>query len=199
MVVHGRDLKARNDLFGLLRALGLCPIEWTEAVRATGTGTPYTGDAVEAAFRIAQAAVVLCTPDEQVLLRVDLRNQDEPADARPAWQPRPNVYFEGGIAFTSHPTRTIVLELGPVRVASDLLGRNVIRIGAGAKWRHEFAERLRDAECPVETSGSDWLDIGGFQVPDLSQMVGGAAGSTDDATAEVRSAPITGDLATTQW
>lgn len=91
MVVHGRDVAARNDLFALLRALGLRPIEWNEAVGATETATPYTGDAVEAAFRIAQAAVVLCTPDEQVLLREQLRDPNEPGDAETAWQPRPNV------------------------------------------------------------------------------------------------------------
>lgn len=112
MVVHGRDLAARDDLFNLLRAMGLKPIEWNEAVRATQDGTPYTGDAVDAAFGIAQAAVVLCTPDEVVLLREDLRNPNEPAEAEPAWQPRPNVFFEGGMAFRTHPKRTIVLELG---------------------------------------------------------------------------------------
>ena len=199
MVVHGRDLQARNDLFALLRALGLSPIEWNDAVRATGIGTPYTGEAVEAAFGIAQAAVVLCTPDEQVLLREDLRKPADLSEARPAWQPRPNVYFEGGIAFTSHPTRTIVLELGPVRVASDLLGRNVIRIGSGPKWRHEFAERLRNADCPVDTKGTDWLEVGQFHVPTLTGLTGDPPGPTESASAAVRSAPITGGIATTQW
>jgi hypothetical protein len=32
-VVHGRDEKLRSDMFGFLRALGLNPIEWREAVR----------------------------------------------------------------------------------------------------------------------------------------------------------------------
>ena len=40
MVVHGRDLRARDDLFKLLRALGLKPIGWNEAVIATGTASP---------------------------------------------------------------------------------------------------------------------------------------------------------------
>lgn len=167
MVVHGRDLQARDDLFSLLRAMGLQPIEWIQAIRKTETGAPYTGDAVEAAFRLAQAAVVLCTPDEEVLLREDLRDPDEPAEGERAWQPRPNVFFEGGIAFTRHPKRTIVLEMGKVRIASDLLGRNVIRIAAGPKWRHDFAEWLRTARCAVDTSGSDWLTTGTFAIPKL--------------------------------
>lgn len=160
MVVHGRDLAARDDLFNLLRALRLRPIEWDEAIRATETGAPYTGDAVDAAFRIAQAAVVLCTPDEQVMLRKDLRKPDEPAEAQPAWQPRPNVFFEGGIAFTTHPKRTVVLELGRVRMASDLLGRNTIRVSTtSTSWRHSLAERLRNCECtdlyPTRTDVAD--------------------------------------------
>lgn len=138
MVVHGRDTRARNDLFILLRALGLSPIEWSVADGATGTGTPYTGEAVEAAFALAQAAVVLFPPEERVLLREDLRDPRDPTEALPAWQARPNVYFEGGIAFTSHPDQTIVLELGPVRVASDLLGRNVTD-----RQRPQMAPRVR--------------------------------------------------------
>lgn len=65
MVVHGRD-KARHDLFNLLRALGLEPIEWEAAVAATGTTKPYNGQAVDAAFATAQAAVILLAPEEPV-------------------------------------------------------------------------------------------------------------------------------------
>ena len=167
MVVHGRDMKARDDLFNLLRAMGLRPIEWDDAVRATGSATPYTGDAVDAAFRIAQAAVVLCTPDEEVRLRENLRNPAQSGEAEAAWQPRPNVFFEGGIAFTTHPNRTVVLELGNVRIASDLLGRNTVRIGPGPEWRQTLAERLRTAGCAVDTSSTDWLTVGDFAAPSL--------------------------------
>jgi hypothetical protein len=44
---------ARDDLFNLLRALGLEPIEWSAAVKSTGTTKPYNGQAVEAAFDTA--------------------------------------------------------------------------------------------------------------------------------------------------
>lgn len=169
MVVHGRD-KARGDLFSLLRALGLEPIEWAEAVKATGTTKPYTGEAVEAAFAAAQAAVVLLAPEERVSLRDDLRDPKDPSDAIPAWQPRPNVFYEGGIAATSHPARTIVLELGRPRTATDLAGVNAVRVGPDQIWRHELANRLRDAGCPVNTDGSDWLNVGAFAEPDLTHV-----------------------------
>jgi hypothetical protein len=161
MVVHGRD-KARDDLFNLLRALGLEPIEWSAAVKSTGTTKPYTGQAVEAAFDMAQAAVILLVEEEQVALRMDLRNPKDPSDAQVAWQPRPNVFYEGGIAVTSHPDRTIVLELGRPRTATDLAGVNTIRISSDQGWRHELASRLQDAGCPVNTEGTDWLKVGEF-------------------------------------
>jgi hypothetical protein len=161
MVVHGRD-KARDDLFSLLRALGLEPIEWSAAVKATGTTKPYTGQAVEAAFAAAQAAVILLVPEEQVALRNDLRDPKDPSDAQMAWQPRPNVFYEGGIAVTSHPDRTIVLELGRPRTATDLAGVNTVRIDSDQRWRHNLANRLRDAGCPANTDGTDWLTVGEF-------------------------------------
>ena len=170
MVVHGRD-KARSDLFSLLRALGLEPIEWSAAVKATGTTKPYNGEAVEAAFAAAQAAVILLAPEERVSLRDDLRDPKDPSDATPAWQPRPNVFYEGGIAATSHPDRTIVLELGRPRTATDLAGVNAVRVGLDQAWRHELANRLRDAGCPVNTEGSDWLNVGAFAEPDLPHVV----------------------------
>ncbi len=166
MVVHGRD-KAREDLFNLLRALGLEPVEWSAAVKSTGTTKPYTGQAVEAAFATAQAAVILLVPEEQVALRNDLRDPQDPSDDQLAWQPRPNVFYEGGIAVTSHPDQTIVLELGRPRAATDLAGVNTIRIGSDPAWRHNLATRLRDAGCPVNTEGTDWLKVGEFAEPDL--------------------------------
>ena len=40
-VVHGRDFRARDALFELLRALDLSPIEWGDAVALTGKAAPY--------------------------------------------------------------------------------------------------------------------------------------------------------------
>ena len=42
-VVHGRNTEARTAMFTFLRAIGLAPIEWSEAVRLTGEGSPYIG------------------------------------------------------------------------------------------------------------------------------------------------------------
>jgi len=49
-VVHGRNLGARDAMFGFLRAIGLEPIEWSTAISATGSASPYIGQALDAAF-----------------------------------------------------------------------------------------------------------------------------------------------------
>jgi hypothetical protein len=58
-VVHGRDDRLRQDLFDFLRALGLTPIEWAEAIKLTGKGSPYIGEILDSVFGHAQAIVVL--------------------------------------------------------------------------------------------------------------------------------------------
>ena len=45
-------------------ALGLQPIDWSEAIRLTDKPAPFAGEVLDAAFNHAQAVVVLLTPDE---------------------------------------------------------------------------------------------------------------------------------------
>jgi hypothetical protein len=57
-VIHGRNEAAREAIFTFLRSIGLEPIEWIEALRMTGQGSPYIGDVLDAAFANAQAVAV---------------------------------------------------------------------------------------------------------------------------------------------
>lgn len=162
MVVHGRDLRLRDEMFNFLRALGLSPLEWSQLVSLTGEGSPYVGQVLERAFEVAQAAVVLFSPDDEVRLRADLRGEGD-SDSLEG-QARPNVFFEAGLAFGRFPEKTVLVELGKLRDASDLAGRHVLRLDGSAERRHELAERLANAGCPVDRSGSDWLRVGDFGV-----------------------------------
>jgi predicted nucleotide-binding protein len=157
MVVHGQDNAARKAMFDWLRAIGLKPREWSQAVKATGEASPFIGDVVEAAFAEAQAVVVLFTPDEHVTLRKELRS----GAGKWRLQARPNVLFEAGIAFASDPRRTIIVVLGEQDLPSDLAGRHYVRLG-NAQALQNLAQRLRDAGCPVDDSGDDWLDVDRF-------------------------------------
>jgi hypothetical protein len=64
-VVHGRNEQLRLELFSFLRAIDLNPIEFSRAVSMTGNASPYVGEILDAAFRNAQAAIVLMTPDDE--------------------------------------------------------------------------------------------------------------------------------------
>ncbi len=89
-VVHGRNLPVRNSMFEFLRAIGLDPLEWSEAVHATRKTLPYVGEVLDAAFAMAQAVVVVMTPDDFAWLRPDLQTENDPSFERvPTGQARP--------------------------------------------------------------------------------------------------------------
>lgn len=154
MVIHGRDLNAAHAIFDFLRALDLKPLEWSQLVSLTGEGSPYIGDVLERAFDIAQAAVVLFSPDDEARLAEHLWTDDTPGkDKAYVGQARPNVFFEAGMAFGRFPERTVMVELGEQRQASDLTGRHVVRLDDSPERRNELAQRLAQAGCPVNTQG----------------------------------------------
>ncbi|MER7556792.1 TIR domain-containing protein [Nocardioides sp. NPDC126508] len=163
-VVHGRNEAVRRSMFDFLRAINLQPIEWSTALAFTGTASPYIGDVLEAAFVRAAAVVVLFTPDEIAYLREDLSYHGE-ADARPQLQARPNVLFEAGMAFGTHPDKTVLVEVGLLRSFSDVAGRHILRLTNDVAARQQLATRLREAGCGVQTDGTDWHNAGDFSPP----------------------------------
>lgn len=164
-VVHGRNEPLRKAMFDFLRAVGLNPIEWTQAVSLTGEGSPYVGQVLDAAFEHAQAVVVLLTPDEVTYLRPDIVGPDDP-ETTPAVQARPNVLFEAGMAFGHNAKHTVIVEVGSMRPFSDVGGRHTIHLTNDPESRHAFVQRLRSAECDVNTAGTDWLKTGDFTPPE---------------------------------
>lgn len=162
-VVHGRNTKARDAMFAFLRALGLHPIEWSEAVQATGKPTPYIGDILDAAFARAGAVVVLFTPDDEARLRHESSSSgDAVEETEWSGQARPNVLFEAGMARQSHKESTVFVELGQLRPFSDISGLHVVRIDNSLERRKDLANRLRNAGCPVNLDGTDWHSAGDF-------------------------------------
>ncbi|WP_206496143.1 TIR domain-containing protein [Mycobacteroides abscessus] len=164
-VVHGRNMAARNAMFGFLRTIGLEPIEWSTAIAATGSASPYIGQALDSAFAMAQAVVVLLTPDDIAYLRPEYANGDDDPERTPTPQARPNVLFEAGMALGLHPDRTVLVELGAVRPFSDVAGRHAVRLDNSSTKRNDLAQRLKSSGCDVDTSGTDWLSLGDFTPP----------------------------------
>jgi Predicted nucleotide-binding protein containing TIR-like domain len=162
-VVHGRDKKARDSLFDFLKAIGITPIEWGEAVSLAKAPTPYTMSAVEAAFAHARAVVVLFTGDDEARLRESLWNGNEKSVERDFMpQVRQNVAFEAGAAFATHAERTVVCQIGEVKPFSDMDGLNLAKLDNSLKSRQDLADRLRKAQCEVDLSGREWKTVGDF-------------------------------------
>lgn len=162
-VVHGRNLRARDEMFAFLRAVGLEPLEWNEGVIQSGKATPYVGEILDEMFRAAQAVVVLLTGDDLAKLddRLLISTTENPEPLAP--QARANVIFEAGRAFASHADRTILVEMGELRPFSDVLGRHTVRLNNTAEMRQALVDRLKVAGCEVKTEGkSGWYSVGDF-------------------------------------
>lgn len=162
-VVHGRDRKAAEAMSTFLTSIGLHALEWSEAVRATGKGSPYVGEVLTEAFSMARAIVVLMTPDDEAQLRECFREAgDAPFESTLSGQARPNVLFEAGMAMGRDEDRTILVEIGQLRPFSDVGGRHTLRFDGSTQRRQELAERLNTAGCSVSLSGTRWHTAGDF-------------------------------------
>lgn len=91
-VIHGRQLL--GDFHDFLYALGLKPLEWSEARRRTGTPNAYTWEIVDLALKEAGAIVALMTPDDEARLLEHLWTSSENGlEKQLLSQPRQNVLF----------------------------------------------------------------------------------------------------------
>lgn len=164
-VVHGRNISIKDSTFQFLHSIGLKPIEWTQAVTATGKATPYIGEVLDAAFKMAQAIIVLMTPDDEGRLLEKFQSTDDPAfEKELTLQCRLNVIFEAGLAMGRNQNRTIFVEVGKLRPFSDIGGRYVIRMDGSPQKRHELAMRLQNAGCKIDLSSPDWINCGNFKI-----------------------------------
>jgi predicted nucleotide-binding protein len=151
------------DFFSLLRSLGLRPLEWQKAIELTKKPAPYVGEILDAAFAKARAVIVLMTPDDEARLKGELvRSSDPDWEKDLQGQPRPNVLFEAGMAFGSHPESTVLVQIGSIRPISDIAGRHLVHLTGSPESRKELIAKLRASRCEVDDSGTDWLRIGDF-------------------------------------
>jgi predicted nucleotide-binding protein len=167
IVAYGRNEDVRKDMFRFLRALDLLPLEWSKAILETGKGSPTITEILDALFAKAVAVVVLMTPDELVTLAKYLQKPtDPPYDKASVAQARPNVFFEAGLAFARFADSTVVVQVGKVKVPTDI-DRHVTRLTNSHESRHELMTKLKAAGLDVDTDGSEWLSEGDFERKEL--------------------------------
>jgi len=165
-VVHGRDCAISDSMFAFLRAVGLNPVEWGVAMGQTGKAMPHIADTLEAALAGVAAVVVVLTPDDNVVLKRRFHTKHDPdEEKRLTGQARPNVLFEGGMAFGRHPEKTIFVSVGKVKGFTDLGGFHVTRLSNTAAKRSELVGKLRTAGADVQTDGrTQWYTAGDFEI-----------------------------------
>ena len=164
-VVHGRNLKARDSMYAFLRSLDLNPINLPETIVQSGQVTPYTGEVLDYAFSLAQAVVVLMTPDDLGCLRSLFRKEDDPKhDTTLTPQARLNVIFEAGMAMGGKfRKRTILVEMGRLRQLTDWGGLFVVRLTNDIDRRRDLITRLRNCQCLVSITDDSWRREGDFE------------------------------------
>ena len=177
-------------MFAFLRSIDLMPLEWSKIVKATDKTNPYIGEVLAQGFRMAQAAVVLATPDDEARLKKEFW-QDADGDNEREFngQARQNVIFEAGMALGLHEDRTVIVELGQIRAMSDTLGRYVVRLGNSTEARQALVQRLEVAGCAVCMDGTDWQSEGDFEAtiagdvtPDTNDRAEAITASTTPVT-----------------
>lgn len=162
-VVHGRNEPLRKSMFDFLRALGLNPREWSQALLMAKGANPWTLDVIDSAMARVQAVVVLFSPDDEAKLKDEFCGKNEKrTEGKLKGQPRPNVIFEAGLALGRHPGKTLLLQVGEVRGFTDILGRHIPRLTNDAAKRNDIANRLAKIGCKVDTTGDDWRSTGDF-------------------------------------
>jgi len=176
-VVHGRDEALRRSMFDFLRAVGLTPIEWSKARAMTGKPNPVISEILDVAFSKAAAVVVVLSPDDEAkLANRFIRPHDPPHEKTLTGQPRPNVLWEGGMAWSHSADHTVLVQVGTVRPFSDIAGHHMLRLTDEPEDRTEFVARLRSAGCEVDDSGRDWMSTGSFTAAAPSRPIARRAG-----------------------
>jgi predicted nucleotide-binding protein len=157
-VVFGRDRKLYGAMIRFLRCLNLEPIEWNAALEATNNGAATVKDILEQALMMAQAVVVLLTPDDEARLRQPFHGpQEPPHETMLTPQPRPNVIFEAGFALAKFPTRTILVRFDKsTRLFSDIGGVFLLDLANDVNSRNDFIRRLKTVGLNVDDTGTDW-------------------------------------------
>jgi predicted nucleotide-binding protein len=162
-VVHGRDEALRKSMFAFLRALGLKPMEWGDAVAEAKGANPQIESIIDTAMSRVQAVIVLFSPDEEARLREELCARDEKStEGKLAGQPRPNVLFEAGLALGRHPEKTLLVQVGKVRGFTDIAGRHLAKLTNEIVRRNDVANRLDKIGCTISKRGDDWMTEGDF-------------------------------------
>jgi predicted nucleotide-binding protein len=162
-VVHGRH-NAGRQMFTFLRDIGLEPVEFSQAkmlaIKSRGTLHPHPFDILKELFSIVGTVIVVLTGDDEArILGKFWKESDGPIEKQLTEQPRPNVLFEGGLAYGYFPEHTIMVKKGYLRPFSDITGLHILDLDEPAT-KNMLCQQLHDIGMDVDVVGkTDWLNI----------------------------------------
>lgn len=166
-VVYGRNKSIMREMFAFLQMLHLSPIPWENAVLLTNKNASYVGETLNGLLQHAQAVVVLLTGDDEAQLRSEFfKSSDSEDDRKWSLQSRANVLFEAGMAFSHNwlAPRTILVEVGEVRVCHNLEGRHRIKLSNKLEDRLSLVRSLEAAGCEIKIPSYEQLrKVGDFR------------------------------------
>ena len=79
-VVHGRNMKIKQNVFIFLRSLNVRPLEWESAVKMTHKGAPTTLEVIKAGMKNSNGIIVLFTRDDLAKLKEEFWEAGENFD-----------------------------------------------------------------------------------------------------------------------
>ncbi|WP_154605517.1 TIR domain-containing protein [Arthrobacter sp. AQ5-05] len=151
-IVHGRNTKVRDELAKFLRHLDAKPITWTQAAAHTAKTSPTTMEIISTGMAMAQAIVVIFTPDDEARLKSGFtEDHDGLHETQLTGQARQNVILEAGMALGAAPERTVLVRFGQTRQISDIEGINWIDLGDTWDQRERLRVALVNANVSIES------------------------------------------------
>ncbi|MFI5958418.1 CATRA conflict system CASPASE/TPR repeat-associated protein [Cryptosporangium sp. NPDC051539] len=158
LVICGPDDRVRARVHDWLRMLDLRPVEREECVNHLGEAPPSEIDVLLAGLELAQAALIVLTPESVTWKNGTLEAVD--AGARAIGDP---MTLRIGLALGALSyRRTLIVEAGSPIVPPGLELRRPIRLDDTELSKRTMAGRLALARCDVRLTGSEWLDPGMF-------------------------------------
>ena len=181
LIISGKDQKLTGDIHYFLRKIGLHPVDSQEYFQG-GASDPYK--ALRATINEACAIVIVLTGDDETRLRqrwcyrgkrekellqqrfyVPDDNEEDELELSP--QPCLNVLFESGVAFATHPKKTILVKRRSLKISSFFADRPCVELGDIYNPRRKLIDILQCFGCAVDLSSNEWLNVGDFSDPEI--------------------------------
>ncbi|MDW3191646.1 MAG: nucleotide-binding protein [Cytophagales bacterium] len=166
-LIHGRNDGIKKQLAILLNKLKINYKDWSSYLDTIKKSAPLTTEILDTAFKEATIFLVLLTPDDEVRLNPNFLNSNDSLEEQNIrLQARPNVIFEAGMAYGRNPNTTIFIKVGNPSLFTDIEGKHVITLSNDVSSKFELVKTLENLGCEADTSQTDWMNFGNFELPD---------------------------------